>query len=247
MSAAVEWKALKINRADDIIEAVLHTKNGSLVWGGRAGFELTNFFQSLSTDDSAKVLILTGTGDDFCAASATFDFNKMRFRDAWAGEQRMLGCLLDMNTIVIAAVNGPVHFHPEIPLMADIVLACPEAEFAELGHFPRNMVPGDGAQLVISDLIGSSRTSYFYLTEERISAKEAHRLGMVHEILPREYLLTRARELAVGFAQKPAAVLAFSKAALRLRARRSFHQDLSHSMAIEGLALYAAGLSGAEG
>ena len=105
------------------------------------------------------------------------------------------------------------------------------------------MVPGDGAQLVIGGLIGSSRTSYFYLTEERIGADEARRLGMVHEIHPREALLARAREMARGFARRPAAVLAYSKAALRLRDRRAFHEQLSHGLAIQGLGLYAAGLS----
>ena len=246
MGPAAEWKTLKVSRADGVVEALLHTREGSLVWGGRAGFELTNFFDALSADDEAKVLILSGVRDNWCAESATFDFNQMRFRDAWAGEQRMLGRLLDLNVIVIAAVNGPAHFHPEVPLMADIVIACPEAEFAELGHFPRNMVPGDGAQLVLGNLLGSSRTSYFYLTEERIGAAEAHRLGVVHEIHAREALLPRARELARSLAEKPAAVLAYSKAALRLRDRRSFHEDLSHGMAIQGLGLYAAGLSGPE-
>lgn len=246
MSTVVHWKNIKISRGDSVVEAVLHTADGPLVWGGRPGYELTQFFDAMMSDDDAKVLILTGAGEKFCADSVTFDFNRMRFRDAWAGEQMLLGRLMDLNVIVIAAVNGPAHFHPEIPLMADIVLACPEAEFAELGHVPRRMVPGDGAQLIMADLIGSTRTSYFYLTEERMPAPEAHRLGVVHEIHPREALLSRARELARGLAQRPQAMLAYSKSVLRLRDRQAFHQDLSHGMAIEGLALYAAGMSGSE-
>lgn len=244
--SAPEWRHLKISQADGIMEVILHSKDGPLLWGGRAGYELTTFFDSLHADSDTKVLILTGAGDKFCADSVTFDFNKMRWRDVWAGEQKLLGRLLDLNIIVIAALNGPVHFHPEIPLMSDIVLACPEAEFAELGHFPRNMVPGDGAQLIFANVMGASRTNYFYLTHERIPADEALRLGMVHEIHPREALLERARELARHLAEKPAAALVYTKSLLRLRDRRHFHQDLSHSMALEGLALYAAGHSGAE-
>lgn len=244
--SAPEWRHLKVSKADGVMEVTLHSKYGPLVWNGRAGYEFTTFFDSLHADTDTKVLILTGTGDQFCAESVTFDFNKMRWRDVWAGEQKMLGRLLDLNIIVIAALNGPVHFHPEVPLLADIVLACPEAEIAELGHFPRDMVPGDGAQLILANFIGASRTNYFYLTHQRIAAEEARRLGLVHEILPRDALLDRARALARGLAEKPAAVLAYTKAALRLRDRRHFHQDLSHSMALEGLAMYAAGMSGPE-
>jgi enoyl-CoA hydratase/carnithine racemase len=233
-------------RSEGVVEVCLHSDDGPLVWGGRAGYELTTFFDALSIDEDVKVLILTGTGEAFCDQSVSFDFRKMRFRDAWAGEQRMLGRLLDLNAIVIAAVNGPVHYHPEIPLLADIVLAAPEAEFAELGHFARGMAPGDGAQLVIADLIGPTRTSYFYLTEQRLSAAECQRLGVVHEIHSRETLLARARELAADLARRPAATLSYSKAVLRLRDRRNFHEDLSHGMALEGLALYATDMSGPE-
>lgn len=241
-----EWRHLAIDQAHGIMEARLHTKGGPLIWNGRAGYELTTFFDSLHANGDTKVLILTGTGDEFCTQSVTFNFNKMNWRDVWAGQQKLLGRLLDLNIIVIAAVNGSVHFHPEIPLLSDIVLACPGADIAELGHFSRNMVPGDGAQLLFADLMGSSRATYFYLTHERIGVEEARRLGMVHEIHPHEVVLERARELARGLSEKPAAALAYSKAALRLRMRHHFHHNLSHTMALQGLAMYAAGLSGPE-
>ena len=233
------WRHLRIARADDIVEVALHSDGGPLHWTGRAGVELNRLFAALSEDEAAKVLILGGTGDKFCASSATFDFTRIPWSAVWAGQQAMLGKLIELNLIVIAAVNGPVLFHPEIPLMADIVLACPEAEFAELGHFPRGMVPGDGAQLIMQRLIGSSRMRYFYLSQQRIGAAEAERLGFVHESMARDALLPRARELARRIANRPAAMLALSKSALRTRDRRSFHRDLSHSMAIEGLAVAA--------
>lgn len=238
-----DWRHLRIARDGGIVEVALHSDGGPLHWTGRAGVELNRLFAALGEDEAAKVLILGGTGDQFCATSATFDFTRIPWSAVWAGQQAMLGRLIELNLIVIATVNGPVLFHPEIPLMADIVLACPEAEFAELGHYPCGMVPGDGAQLVMQRLIGSSRMRYFYLSQQRIGAAEAERLGFVHERMARDALLPRARELARSLASRPAATLAFSKAALRMRDRRSFHRDLSHSMAIEGLAV-AASLSG---
>ena len=234
-----DWRHLRISGDAGVVEVALHSDGGPLHWTGRAGVELNRLFAALSEDEGAKVLILSGTGDTFCASSATFDFTRIPWNAVWAGQQAMLGQLIELNLIVIAAVNGPVLFHPEIPLMADVVLACPEAEFAELGHFPRGMVPGDGAQLIMQRLIGSSRMRYFYLSQQRIGAADAERLGFVHESMTRDALLPRARELARSIATRPAAMLALSKSALRMRDRRSFHRDLSHSMAIEGLAVVA--------
>jgi len=240
------WKHLKVTRFGCVAELLLHSDGGPLEWNARAGFELTQFFGALAGDAHTRILILTGAGEAFCETSVTFDFHKLPWRDVWAGQQRMLARLIDLNLIVIAAVNGPVLFHPEIPLLCDIVIACPEAEFAELGHVPRGMVPGDGAQLVMAGRLGSSRRNYFYLTSEHIGADEGRRLGFVHEIHPRTALLARAHEIAEGLAKRPAAALAFTKAALRLRERRHFHQELSMGMALEGNALYALGLSGPE-
>ncbi|ALJ16370.1 enoyl-CoA hydratase/isomerase family protein [Sphingopyxis macrogoltabida] len=240
------YRTIRVSESDGVMEAVLHTDGAALIWNGRAGFELTQLFEALSAQSAIKVLILTGVGETFCADSVTFDFNELKWRDVWAGQQRMLGALMNLNIIVIAAVNGPVHYHPEIPMLADIVLASPDTEFAELGHFPRGMVPGDGAQLVMASRLGEARVGYFYLMEERIMAEEARRLGCVHEIHKKNALMPRARKMAAQFARRPEWLITYTKAALRLRDRHGFQQMLSHGMSIEGLAMYAAGMSGKE-
>jgi enoyl-CoA hydratase/carnithine racemase len=241
VSKIPEWKHLKVNRADGVTEVFQHTNDGPLIWTPSVGRELTELLTWVATDGDTKVVILTGTGNEYCAKIGGAEFKTMTWRQIWSMELRLLNSMVDLNTIVIAAVNGPVRIHSELPVLADIVLACPEAEFSDPYHFTRNVVPGDGVQLVWGTLLGSSRANYFLLTGERIGADEAKRLGAVHEILPREELLTRAHELARGLAERPAAVLTYSKAALRIRDRRNFREDLSHSLSLEGLGLHALG------
>jgi enoyl-CoA hydratase/carnithine racemase len=170
----------------------------------------------------------------------------MSWRDIGSGGRRLLCGQLDLDILVIAAVNGPALIHSEIAVMADIVLACPEAEFADHAHFPRNVVPGDGVHLVWSDRLGPSRAAYFLLTGNSIDANEALRLGFVHELHAREQLLSRAHELAAAITEKAPAVIAYTRAALRSRERRGFREDLSYGLAIEGLGQHAIGVRGPE-
>jgi enoyl-CoA hydratase/carnithine racemase len=236
-----KWSHLAVTQADGVTEVACHTAGNSLIWAATVERELIELFTWLAHDTNTRSLILTGTGLDFCSSIDATEFRQMSWRQTWTMGQSLLNRLLELNIIVIAAVNGPALIHSEILVMSDIVLAAPEAEFADLAHFPRNVAPADGVQLIWQSLLGPTRASYFLLTGARIAAAEAKQLGVVHELLGRDELLPRARTIAREIASKPAALIAYTKAALRLRERRGFAMDLSHSLAIEGLGAHALG------
>lgn len=246
MNATPEPKHLKISKADGVAEVVLHTDGGSLVWSKAATLEITQFLDRAASDPEIRVIVLTGAGESWCDKLDPSEFGEMSWRQVWTMEQNLLIRMIELNVIVIAAVNGPVGIHSDLPVLADIVLAAPEAVFADKYHFRRNVVPGDGVHLVWSGILGRSRATYFCLTGERLGAEEARRRGAVHEVIERDQLLPRARELAREIATKPAAMLTYTKAALRLRDRRNFRQDLSHSLALQGLAMHGTGFKGPE-
>lgn len=241
MSHIPEWKHLKVTRADGVTEVTQHSDGGPLVWTAATGIELTEFLKWVAADEETKVVILTATGSEYCVKLDAAGFKGVNYRQIWSLEQQLLVGMIELNKIVIAAVNGAVRIHSDVPMLADIVLACPEAEFSDAYHFTRNVVPGDGAYLVWSRILGPSRANYFFLTGQRIGAEEAKRLGAVHEIHPHDTLLSRAHELAKGLVEKPAAVLTYTKAALRVTDRRNFREDLSHSLSLQGLGMYALG------
>ena len=86
--------------------------------------------------------------------------------------------------------------HAEIPVLSDIVLASENATFQDAPHFPRGVVLGDGVHVVWPLLLGQNRGRYFLLTGQTLSAQEAHELGVVAEVLPREK--PSAQGLAAG-------------------------------------------------
>ena len=185
---ADKYETVRVHREDGILQVTFHSGDGSLLWGEASHRELGYAFADIGADPENRVVILTGTGDDYCA---NFEPNRATRRmpqdwdkTYWEGK-RLLINLLEIEVPVIGAVNGPATIHAEIPVMSDIVLASETATFQDGPHFPRGVVPGDGVHVVWPMLLGQNRGRYFLLTGQTLSAQEAKDLGVVAEVLPK--------------------------------------------------------------
>ena len=138
----------------------------------------------------------------------------------WYGRLRHLN-LLEIDAIMIAAVNGPSNIHSELALMCDIVLASEDAYFQDMAHFPRNLSPGDGLQNIWPLVMGRNRYRYAQLMGQKITAQMAHDWGAVNEVLPKAELMDRAWEIARY-------LLRFSPIVLR-HTRRTFVQEFKRA------------------
>ena len=221
----------------------MHTRGGSLMWGGRPHRELPELFSAVASDRDNRVVVLTGTGDAFIdmdeggaaplaqgRASA-----EMWDRVIWEGN-RLVNELLDIEVPVIAAVNGRAVAHSELAVLADIVLASDDAFFQDAPHFPGGLVPGDSMQVVWPMLLGPNRGRYFLLTGQKLSADEALDLGVVGEVLPRELLMDRAMELAGQLAKQNPILLRNTRHVLTRPIKRAMAEDLHTGLALEAIA-----------
>src|SRR3984885_4278010 len=233
------YENIRLEREDGILVVTVHTKGKSLVWSALAHEELGYCFTDIGADRDNKVVILCGTGDNFCA-----DIDAASFKLSTASDwdltlydgRRLLSNLMDIEVPVIAAVNGPARIHPEIPVLADIVLASDTALFQDAPHFMSGIVPGDGAHIVWPYVIGGNRGRAFLLTGQELSAKAALEYGAVFEVLPRNRLLPRAQELARTIAAKPSLTRRYTRLALTQRIKRLLAEGLSLGLAVEALA-----------
>lgn len=229
------------SRVDGILEVTLHTDGGPLVWGAGPHRELPRLFGDIAEDRENRVVILTGTGDDFCVQRNP-DLTAARHgpdkwdRIFWEG-RRLLENLLKIEVPVISAVNGPARYHPEILVLADIVLAAPEASFQDKPHFPSGVMPGDGAQYVWPAVLGPNRGRYFLLMGEELTAEQACALGVVSEVVPRPGLIDRARQIATMLAQRDVFTLRYSRMVLTRRLRNDLPDELSLGLALAGLSI----------
>ncbi len=229
----------KLDRsADGILEVVLHTDGGTLIFNGYAHEEFVELFHEIGQDVDNRVVILTGAGDAFIDQidPEGFDFFTPRGYDKiYRQGKKILANLIDIPVPVIAAVNGPTTVHSEYVLLADIVIATPNTVFQDKPHFAFGIVPGDGIHSLWPEVIGSIRGRTFVLTQQIIGAEEARTLGVISEIVARDRLRDRAREIAGRLAALPPLTASYTRVALTQKLRRLIEETVGYGLALEGI------------
>ncbi|WP_331688312.1 enoyl-CoA hydratase/isomerase family protein [Consotaella aegiceratis] len=159
-------------------------------------------FKTVGADPENEVMIFTGTGNEFMMrvdpAGFEIEANDLEY---WAyehaykdGRINSTALIQDLEIPTIGIMNGS-GFHAELVLMCDITLCADDAVIFD-PHFRMGSVPADGIHSCMQELLGTKRAAYALYTGQAISAREALEYGLVNEVLPRERLLERAREIA---------------------------------------------------
>jgi enoyl-CoA hydratase/carnithine racemase len=224
--------------AEGVLEVVFHTNGDTLVFNGYTHEEFVELFHQIAEDADNRVVILTGAGNAFIDKidAAGFDFFTPRGYDKIYREgKKILSNLLDISAPVIAALNGPTTVHSEYALLADIVIATPDTIFQDKPHLDFGIVPGDGIHSLWPEVIGPIRGRTFVLTQQIIDANEAKALGVIGEIVPREHLLERAREIAERLVKLPPLTTSYARVALTQKLRRIVDESVGYGLALEGI------------
>jgi enoyl-CoA hydratase len=175
--------------------------------------ELHHAWQRFRDDDEAFVLVLTGAGETtFCAGwdladaaslTDTPDFDEYRVSVYNSPGECGYTRRVDVFKPVIAAVNGYAFAAGlETALLADIRIAADNAEFGALER-RWNIVGGDGMTVRLPLVVGFARAMELIITGRRIDVREAERIGLVNEVVPKGMALERARDLAREIAALP--------------------------------------------
>lgn len=151
--------------------------------------------------DKTQVVIFTGAGKAFCAG---LDLEELKSLTGKSQEQNvkdsqtmanMFRSIYDFPKPTIAAVNGAaIAGGTGIATMCDFTLAVPEAKFGytevRIGFVPAIV----SSYLVFQ--VGHKIARDLLMTARLFDAAEAHRYGLVNEILEPAQLMPRAIELA---------------------------------------------------
>lgn len=235
-----KWSRARLRREEGILEVRLCADDGGpLVWDEPAHRELPELFAAITEDPANRVVILTGSGEEFCTSIGHGGWDS-RSASGWHKlyheGKALIRNLLEIEVPVIAAVNGPARIHAELAVLADVVLATDTTVFQDNAHFTRDYVPGDGVHIVWPMLLGPNRGRHFLLTGAELTAEEAARAGVVAEVLPAGELMPRAWAIARQLARASDLTLRYSRVVLTERLRREATADLGYGIALEGLA-----------
>src|ERR671919_1649236 len=172
---------------------------------------LLEAYRRFEDDDEARVMVLTGAGDEaFCAGadlkSVAAAMNDEAIAEQWL-KPRPDGPLgfsrLTPSKPTIAAISGwALAGGLELALWCDLRIA---TQTAKLGFPERRWgVPLiDGGTQRLPRIVGMGRALDLILTGRIVEAEEAHAIGMLTEVVETGRHLERSLEMAEGLAQFP--------------------------------------------
>lgn len=168
--------------------------------------EFLDVMKQASEDDTARVVLLTGSPGAFCAGTDLSDLatvpGEERGLRGSAEEKRKWWPITACSKPVIGVIDGPaVGMGAEFTSQCDIRIASTRARFAwNFSH--RGLVPDTGAgSWLLPRLIGTSQAFWLLYSGEFISAREAHDLKYISAVYEPDELMEKALEMAQAILQ----------------------------------------------
>src|SRR5512140_2863115 len=173
--------------------------------------ELRKVFHAIKDDAEVRAVIFTGSGEKAFIAGA--DINELSKHNAVEGKaythkgQSVLNLIENLGKPVIACINGfALGGGCEIAMACTLRLASDNAKLGQ-PEVKLGIIPGYGGTQRLPRLVGKGLAMQMVLAGEMISAQEAHRIGLVNEVLPAAELIPRAEAIAAKIiANAPLAV-----------------------------------------
>ena len=177
--------------------------------------ELTNLVGELNRNLEIYAAVITGQGEKFFSAGAdlkTFaDGDKARARLMAQRFGTAFEALQEARPVIIAAVNGyAMGGGLECALSCDMRIAEAHAQMA-LPETSVGLLPAGCGTQTLPWLVGEGWAKRMILTNERVDADSALRIGLVEEVVPRGQSRQKALELAQRVSTLSPRAVTFSK------------------------------------
>jgi methylglutaconyl-CoA hydratase len=188
-----------------------------------------------AASSAAQIVILTGAGKAFCSG---MDLDNLKQLTGRTHEQNVVDSetmaslfrtLYDFPKPTIAAVNGAaIAGGTGLATLCDFTLAVPEAKFGYT-EVRIGFVPGIVSSYLIAN-VGEKRARDLLLTGRLFDAEEAHKLGLVNEIVAPDQLMPRALQLAAQLMENSPASLRTTKALLSSYTKDQLDRQLTNAI-----------------
>jgi enoyl-CoA hydratase len=179
--------------------------------------QLIEVLETIAARPSVRVAILTGAGDRAFSVGGDLYQRKNMTKEQWLRQRlvfdRVLCTVRQLRRPIIAAVHGMAYGGGcEIAISTDFIIASDDAVFGQ----PEALVglsAGGGGPVFLPRVLPPGKAMQMLMTGDPLTAREAHRLGMVNELHPRTELMAAALRIAERIASNsPTAVQAVKRA-----------------------------------
>jgi enoyl-CoA hydratase len=202
--------------------------------------ELSRLWYQVQVDHDTDVVVFTGAGDVFSAGGdipmmqKRIDDPELFHRKNLEMKQMIFG-LLDLEKPVIARINGDcIGLGATLALLCDVTIAAEDARFGD-PHVKMGYVAGDGGAVIWPQLVGFAKAKLYLLTGDMLDAREAERIGLISQAVPRDQLDAKVDALADRLAQGATKAIKWTKACTNIALRQLAHSILDASLAYEAI------------
>jgi enoyl-CoA hydratase/carnithine racemase len=213
----VDYETILTEDKDGVATVTLNRPERMNAYTAQLGLELRHAIVTFDRREDIRAIVVTGAGRAFCAGA-----DLSAGGDTFAGPRPAGGrpeeVVVDdsreyweMNTPIIAAINGPaVGVGMTMPMQWDIRVA---AEDARLGFVfnRRGVMPELNANWIVPRIVGVSRGLELLMTGKMFTGREAAEMGLVSAAVPAPEVLPTClalgRDIATNVAPVSAAIV----------------------------------------
>lgn len=184
---------------------------------------------ALKTDDSVRVVVLTGSGEKaFIAGADISEFveaTPVAQRDLFH-ERTLFNTIDTFPKPVIAMINGfCLGGGNELALACDIRIGSEKARFSQ-PEINLGIMPGGGGTQRLARLIGEGRAMELCLLGDMIDAETAYKFGLLNRVFPIDQLEEETMKIAEMIAEKAPIALQLTKEAVKFASRSNLDEGL---------------------
>jgi 2-(1,2-epoxy-1,2-dihydrophenyl)acetyl-CoA isomerase len=197
--------------------------------------------ESAATDDDLRVIVLSGTGGDFCSGSDWVASNASGDKPRPGSVQRrtplqahrIVSLLLEVQLPVVCAVRGwAAGLGCQLALASDFTVAAEDSRFW-LPFVTRGFTPDSGATWLLPRLIGVARAKELLMLGRVVSGPEAAAWGMIHRAVPGDELTPAVEALVTELAGAATVALGLTKRCVH----EALDGGIADAMARESMAI----------
>jgi enoyl-CoA hydratase len=196
----MSYSQIALDTAGDGIALLTMNRPQKLNALNSAAFDELNIaFSEVESDRKIRALIITGAGEKAFVAGADIEelskLSAIEARQLSLSGQKTFRRLELMSKPSVAAVNGfALGGGLELAMACTLRIASANAKLGQ-PEVKLGTLPGYGGSQRLPRLVGRGRALEMLLTGDAISAVEAHRIGLVNQVVEQGELLDAARNL----------------------------------------------------
>ncbi len=196
-------------------------------------------------DDKVKVIVLTGSGKNFCAGG---DVKAMRDKTGmFAGESNELRmrymhgiqqipiCIESLSKPVVGMINGAaVGAGCDLAMMCDLRVGSHSTKFAET-FTKLGLVPGDGGTFFLTRVVGYAKAMQMFMTGDFVEGEAAFYYGLLNYCVSDVDLLAKTSEIAEKIASNAPIAIQMTKKAMKQAYLNDLHSNLDLLASFQGI------------